>query len=292
VDVEIDQVKALLSEQCPDLSGLAVTTLNGGGVDNRAFRIGSDYIARFPRRPDTRDAMAKELKWLGFLREGLSVQIPELVHAGRPSERFSSPWGVTRWIEGETPQDDAHLRGTHSAAFVAKALESLRHIPTQNAPEPGTHNSWRGVDLANREASTIKAIGSLPDVEVREVLLNAWIADSRMKPHDGPLSWIHGDLHAANFLAKDDALVAILDFGCAGLGDPACDLSVAWRFLNKEGRETLRSLLQPSESEWRRGRAWALSISVREIEHYGGEASPLVSIAQRTVDHICDEMAG
>jgi len=75
--------------------------------------------------------------------------------------------------------------------------------------------------------------------------------------HDSPV-WIHGDLSADNLLVNDAQLSAVIDFGQLGIGDPACDLAIAWTFFKNESREVFRSTLPLDAGTWARGRAWAL----------------------------------
>ncbi|HWG62180.1 MAG TPA: phosphotransferase [Streptosporangiaceae bacterium] len=53
-------------------------------------------------------------------------------------------------------------------------------------------------------------------------------------------------------------LAAVIDFGTCGVGDPACDLAMAWTLLTADGRQTFRKRLPADEGEWARGRGWAL----------------------------------
>jgi aminoglycoside phosphotransferase (APT) family kinase protein len=70
--------------------------------------------------------------------------------------------------------------------------------------------------------------------------------------------WIHGDMSAGNLLLRDGRLGAVIDFGLMAVGDPACDLAIAWSFLTEETRPVLRSALQIDDATWERGRGWAL----------------------------------
>jgi aminoglycoside phosphotransferase (APT) family kinase protein len=40
---------------------------------------------------------------------------------------------------------------------------------------------------------------------------------------------------AANQLVVDGRLSAVIDFGCSAVGDPACDLTIAWTFFSGAG---------------------------------------------------------
>jgi aminoglycoside phosphotransferase (APT) family kinase protein len=70
--------------------------------------------------------------------------------------------------------------------------------------------------------------------------------------------WVHGDIANANLLVKNGRLCAVLDFGCSAVGDPACDLAIAWTFFAGESRQAFRSALALDEGTWARGRGWAL----------------------------------
>ncbi|MFD2081740.1 hypothetical protein SAMN05421678_117100 [Actinopolymorpha cephalotaxi] len=45
--------------------------------------------------------------------------------------------------------------------------------------------------------------------------------------------------------------------GC-GVGDPACDLAIAWTMLSGPSRKAFRDTLSVSPETWARGRGWAL----------------------------------
>jgi aminoglycoside phosphotransferase (APT) family kinase protein len=69
---------------------------------------------------------------------------------------------------------------------------------------------------------------------------------------------VHGDVHASNLLVQDGRLCAVLDFGQLGVGDPACDLVVAWTLFSGSSRESFRAALPLDAGTWARARAWAL----------------------------------
>lgn len=86
----------------------------------------------------------------------------------------------------------------------------------------------------------------------------------------GPAVWHHGDVAAGNLLVREGRLNAIIDFGCSGVGDPACDLTIAWTFLSGESREAFRAAIRLDAATWARARGWtlwkALITYVRERE--------------------------
>ena len=53
-------------------------------------------------------------------------------------------------------------------------------------------------------------------------------------------------------------LSAVIDFGGAAVGDPACDLVIAWTYLSGKAREIFISKMDMDTDTWLRARAWAL----------------------------------
>ncbi|MGQ7311089.1 phosphotransferase [Microbacterium arabinogalactanolyticum] len=57
---------------------------------------------------------------------------------------------------------------------------------------------------------------------------------------------------------RSGRLVALIDFGQACVGDPACDLAFAWLTCGARERDGLRERLELPEDAWLRAAAWAL----------------------------------
>lgn len=70
--------------------------------------------------------------------------------------------------------------------------------------------------------------------------------------------WFHGDVAGGNLLVRDGRLAAVIDFGTSGVGDPACDVVVAWTLLDGPARQAFRDALGVDGATWSRGRGWAL----------------------------------
>ncbi|HLY78333.1 MAG TPA: phosphotransferase, partial [Caulobacteraceae bacterium] len=71
-------------------------------------------------------------------------------------------------------------------------------------------------------------------------------------------TWLHGDVAPGNLLVRDGRLSAVIDFGQACVGDPACDLAIAWTFFAGESRVAFRAGLSLDADTWARGRGWCL----------------------------------
>jgi aminoglycoside phosphotransferase (APT) family kinase protein len=70
--------------------------------------------------------------------------------------------------------------------------------------------------------------------------------------------WLHGDVGPGNLLARSGRLTAVIDFGNLAVGDPACDLAIAWSWFDSSARDAFRSTLAIDDSTWLRARAWGL----------------------------------
>ena len=73
--------------------------------------------------------------------------------------------------------------------------------------------------------------------------------------------WLDGEPAATapvGDLVRDGRLAAVLDFGTSGVGDPACDMVIAWTFLEGPSRDRFRTERGVDPGTWARGRGWAL----------------------------------
>ncbi|MCY1250774.1 hypothetical protein D9M72_644450 [compost metagenome] len=57
---------------------------------------------------------------------------------------------------------------------------------------------------------------------------------------------------------EDGRLSAVIDFGTSGIGDPACDLAIAWTLFHGTSREAFRAGVALDAGSWARGRGWIL----------------------------------
>ena len=93
-------------------------------------------------------------------------------------------------------------------------------------------------------------------------------------------------LNEGNLLARDGRLCAVIDFGTMAIGDPACDLMVAWTLLTSDTRELFRTVLPFDDATWVRGRGWALSWALIVLPYYKDTNPGLCRIANYTINEI------
>jgi aminoglycoside phosphotransferase (APT) family kinase protein len=113
-------------------------------------------------------------------------------------------------------------------------------------------------------------------------VLAAWQAALAVPPWAGRPVWLHGDLHPANLLVRHGELAGVIDFGALSVGDPACDLMVAWTYLPPAARPVFRQALAVDDATWSRGRGWALHLGLLATAWSAGHPV-LAAIGRRTV---------
>ncbi len=93
-------------------------------------------------------------------------------------------------------------------------------------------------------------------------------------PWDGPPVWHHGDLDVRNWLVRDGGICGVIDWGSMGVGDPACDVMVAWKLHSRAARDAFREALPTDDATWERARGWVLSQAIAALAYYTPENNP------------------
>ena len=228
--------------------------------------------------------MDKEYQWLPRLAPLLPLAIPVPLAKGTPGEGYPWHWSVYRWLEGENATIERIADPRQAATELAQFIAALQRIDPTGGPPPGPNNSSRGVPLELRDPDTRAAIASLHGTLDGEAVTAAWEAALQAPVWRGPPVWIHGDLQSGNLLAQQGRLSAVIDFGCLGVGDPACDLQVAWNLLSAESRDLFRAALPVDDATWARGRGWALSVGLIALPYYQNTNPVLAGISRRAID--------
>jgi aminoglycoside phosphotransferase (APT) family kinase protein len=250
-------VSRLIADQFPHWAHLPVCPVEFDGWDNRTFRLGDEMSVRLPVADEYIPQIDKEHRWLPLLAVHLPVAIPVPLAKGAPACGFPRPWSVCRWLTG-MPAHVADIdRLDRFAVDLAEFLWALQRIDPDRGPSPGEHNFFRGAPLAVYDGETTTAIQALGgQVDVRTAR-DVWDAALASRWQSDPV-WIHGDVTASNLLVVAGRLGGVIDFGCCAVGDPACDLTIAWTFLCGKSRAAFRDAIAVDDGTWARSRGWAL----------------------------------
>lgn len=256
-DITADVVACLVSSQFPQWSELEIRPVALDGWDNTTFRLGSEMLVRLPSHEMYVAQIDKEHRWLPVLAPQLPRPIPQPVAKGAPGCDFPRPWSIYRWLPGEPAAvvgvtDDERLAGD-----LARFLIALHQVNTDDGPRAGAHSFNRGGPVLAWDDQTRATIAEVGDEIDEDGAIAVWEA-ALAAPWNGPDVWVHGDVTGSNLLLHDDQLCGVIDFGCAAVGDPACDLTAAWTTFQGASRHRFRSVVGADDGTWARARGWAL----------------------------------
>jgi len=285
LDIDVALVERLIATQFPQWAHLSIKSVEAGGWDNRTFHLGEEMSVRLPSAERYRLQVEKEHRWLPRLAPLLPLPIPVPLAMGVPAEGYPWHWSVYRWLEGEIATVERIADLPRFATELAKFLVALQRIDSTGGPPPGPHNFYRGGPLTIYDSESRVAIATLDGMIDTEAATTVWEA-ALNAPWHGPSVWIHGDVAAGNLLVSEGRLCAVIDFGSSGVGDPACDLAIAWTLFDEESRAAFHAALPLDTTTWARGRGWALWKALITLAEYRSTDAAKASEARRVIDQV------
>ena len=84
---------------------------------------------------------------------------------------------------------------------------------------------------------------------------------------------------------------AVIDFGGLGVGDPACDVMIAWGLFTGASRAAFRSALEVDDAMWARARGHALSQAAMFVPYYVDTNPVGVARARHMIDALLADAA-
>jgi aminoglycoside phosphotransferase (APT) family kinase protein len=280
-------VKRLVAAQFPQWGRLPVVAVLEDGWDNRTYRLGTDMTVRLPTAAGYAPAVDKECDWLPRLAPSLPVAVPEILGRGAPGEGYPFPWSVRRWLDGETASPDRIADMPAFATQVAGFIVALQRCDPAGGPLAGAHSWYRGASPAHYDDQTRGCLAALRGRVDTARAAGVWDAAVATVWRAAPV-WFHGDIAHGNLLVADGELAAVIDFGTSGVGDPACDLVIAWTMFSGDSRHAFRTSVGQDEGTWARARGWALwkALLVLTKSQDGEEAATsLRVISEVLADH-------
>jgi aminoglycoside phosphotransferase (APT) family kinase protein len=253
IDISTGLAARLIAEKFPHWAGLPVRPVSSAGTECVLYRLGDDLVIRLPRRPgESLDANLTH-GVLSRLAPFLPVPVPGLL-----------------------------------AADLAGFLRALWKVHLSRVDLADRPPAYRGGPLSGQREFTLDAIEQLHGLIDTEAARAIWDHAMRLPPWDGPDTWIHADMMPGNILTRNGRLAAVIDFGTAGLGDPAQDLIVGWMLLPASVRPAFRRAVGTDDATWLRGRARALSMALGHLDYYR-DTNPVMNANARYT--ICEILA-
>jgi aminoglycoside 2''-phosphotransferase len=222
--VYLDRIR----ESRPDLTLHQLRT-NRDGLVNDVVIINDEWVFRFPKNDEAAQALPHEVNVVKLLRGRVRMSLPQYqLHAG-PFVSYGFLPGAALHREDILLLDD--MTQDRLAEQLGTFLYDMHNIPLELVREHGVGTS----SAARTREDWLRFYGAL-ERELFPLLMThsrewgerhfAPVLDERLSLEADPML-IHGDLGPYHILYDPDArrINGILDFGTAGLGDPADDFA-------------------------------------------------------------------
>lgn len=226
----------------PDLD-IQDIQINQEGMVNVSVIINRERVFRFPRTKQGMTIQAHERKALDLIHQYVDSSVPKWDYY--TDEMVSYPF-----IPGEPLLTDDVLRMSDQeqdtlAAKLATFLQQMHSIPLERIKAAGIKGSETARTIDDRlqfYAAVQEHLFPLMWADGREWVhrhFAPFLADHSMWDYEP--CFINGDLGTYHLLfdRATNSLNGIIDFGTAGLGDPACDFSI---IINQYGESFLRRM--------------------------------------------------
>jgi aminoglycoside phosphotransferase (APT) family kinase protein len=265
-EIEITEalVRCLLVSQFPHWAELPLRRIEPAGTVNAIFRLGDNFSVRLARRAGPTTPGSSEFIWLPKLAPLVPLETPVPIAQGHPNSEYPWYWEIHTWVEGETVPIE-EIDEIQAACDLAAFVTALQQINPSGGP-PG-----RGIPLAQRDEEFRYW---LPRFDGDSRVSAVWESALAAPPWNGPPVWHHGDLDVRNWLVRNKRITGVIDWGTMGIGDPACDVMVAWKLHSPAARDAFREYLPTDDATWARARGWVVSQAVAILAYYTPENNP------------------
>ncbi|MFH8342863.1 aminoglycoside phosphotransferase family protein [Streptomyces sp. AM6-12] len=281
--------RRLVDTQFPQWAELPLKLLDPAGSDHVIYRLGEDLSVRLPRHAGAIRQAMKESEWLPRLAPRLPLAIPVPAGVGEPDFGYPWPWAVSRWLDGDVATAEALADSSRAAVQLAEFLIALQTFVPEDFPVEDAREDLTGRPLTDRDRATRAAIAEVDGAFDAAAMTELWDAALSAPGWDGPPVWFHGDFHTGNLLTVAGRLSAVIDFGELGIGDPACDLTIAFTLMSAGSRAVFRATLGVDDATWTRGRGWALATGLNAYISY---AAVNPRVAAQTTRQITEALLG
>ncbi len=224
-----------IGEQYPDFAIARAHILSEDGQFNDVLLVNEGYIFRFPKYAGGIGSLNTEATILRYIGGRVPLRVPDPVYLSAETQTVGRAFMGYRMVPGEVLwgeivagiRDERTLRGM--AAQLADFLHTLHCLPVEPLglalPVNDTPAEWAEMYAAFRSH-----LFPFMRPDARDWVcahFEAYLDDPGLQAFEPSLR--HGDFGPSNILYDREAwrISGVIDFGSAGVGDPAVDLAAA-----------------------------------------------------------------
>ncbi len=221
-----EQLRQRISKIMPDLE-IEQFERNEEGLINDIAIVNQEYVFRFAKNDGFAQILNLELDILDLVRPHIDVPVPTPVYRGPGSVVYPLVQGRDLLRSDLLAMDDAAQQEVaNQLGTFLDQLHSIQildldwDIPATMAPV--TQKKW--ADIRTRVEEKIYPLLLKHQITWAENLFDQALSDPAFFKYTPTL--IHGDLTPYHilFLPEKGEITGVIDFGVAGLGDPALDI--------------------------------------------------------------------
>lgn len=221
-----ETLRARVAAIMPDLA-IAQFELNQDGLINDVAIVNGQLVFRFAKNKQSATFLAVELDILDLVRPYVNLNIPTPIYRSEDAVVYPMLPGVpfTRAIMLSQDSAARAALATRLGAFLAGLhILSTAHatLAIPPSPAPVTRAQWQ--QIYDRVRDKVYPLLLKHQIAWAEQLFGQALADTTFFTY--PPALIHGDLAPYHILFDEQSqqISGVIDFGVAGIGDPALDL--------------------------------------------------------------------
>ena len=201
-----DNFEEIIAKNSKDIN--YVETIKTGWT-NFVFKVKTNqktYFFRFPRNDFFSNALLKEVKMIDFLKNKLSLQIPDM----KVKLDNNRPFSLHEEIEGESLTSCFdRLTENEKYVLIKDICNLLKELSSLESPKhfQRVSNFLDNLSLVSGQNYDLSKHDFLKKLEGQNLVFS------------------HGDFNPGNLILKNGKLVAVIDFSFSGLSSPLTDLS-------------------------------------------------------------------
>jgi aminoglycoside phosphotransferase (APT) family kinase protein len=240
-EVSEELIHELIYSQFSQLSSMPIKKI-GSGFDNTVYRVGEEFIFRFPRREIAIQGLRTEGRMLPKLEDFITIPYSKPLFYGEGNDVYPAPFMGYTYLPGSFPLGLTDDQRALSTSTLAQFLRRLHTFPVKVALENNVkYDSRNLLNIVLKKEKMLRFLTVLTPhlLDEEHHLLSAYLHQLKTDDVTPRNVFLHGDLHFKNIMVKESGKVSgIIDWGDMTVGHPACDLSIVYSFFPSHVRQS------------------------------------------------------